>query len=126
MRLLKRCSCGPTQNAYESLYNVIWSKCPKNKFCSMRKLQFAAVVGIGKFNFGSSSTLSLCECLGLKPGHHGLRLAATRQKLRISNSQQAHKAKETSRRQKRKAARLQREQELQDLEGGSSYAAELF
>jgi hypothetical protein len=33
-----RCAQGKTQNANESLYNVIWYRCPKENFASKKKI----------------------------------------------------------------------------------------
>ncbi|GFR76302.1 hypothetical protein ElyMa_000478500 [Elysia marginata] len=124
--LLHQCLRGATQNANESLHNVIWSKCPKTKFCSARKLQFAAVFAIGEFNFGSFSTMELRSYLGIPIGYHGSRLALCRQQKLLYNSKLTQKTKEAKRRQKQRQARLHREEELQELESRASYSAGSF
>ena len=51
--LLKRMIRGKTQNANESLHNVIWSRYPKTIFVGKHKLHGAVVTAISSFNKGA-------------------------------------------------------------------------
>ncbi|GFW26195.1 uncharacterized protein TNCV_3396911 [Trichonephila clavipes] len=55
--LLERCiNCG-TQNANESLHNMIWSKCPKEIFVCKNRVKNAVLEAICEFNKGTLSTV---------------------------------------------------------------------
>ncbi|GFX09118.1 uncharacterized protein TNCV_4166971 [Trichonephila clavipes] len=55
--LLERCiNCG-TQNAKESLHNMIWSKCPKEIFVSKTRVKNAVLEAICEFNKGTLRTV---------------------------------------------------------------------
>ncbi|GFX34512.1 uncharacterized protein TNCV_3657501 [Trichonephila clavipes] len=55
--ILSRCTSGKSQNANESLHNVIWSHCPKESFQSKKRLEISVVTDVSEFNFGSMFTL---------------------------------------------------------------------
>ena len=62
--LLDRCLKGITQNQNEAANGILWSKCPKTKFCGARRVRIAACATIAAFNTGAASqavTLQLCE-----------------------------------------------------------------
>ena len=50
--LLDRCTRGATQNANESLNNMIWQFCPKESFCSSRIVETAVYLAVIIFNDG--------------------------------------------------------------------------
>ena len=64
--ILERCQAGLTQNANESLHNVLWSKCPKNYFCGKERLNFAVNETITVFNSGAASKAVILETAGAK------------------------------------------------------------
>ena len=64
--ILERCQAGLTQNANESLHNVLWSKCPKNYFCGKERLNFAVNETITVFNSGAASKAMILEAAGVK------------------------------------------------------------
>ena len=53
--LLGRCLAGLTKNQNESINGVLWSKCPKTKFCGKYKVSLAVTETVVHFNFGSTS-----------------------------------------------------------------------
>ena len=53
LNLLKRMMRGKTQNANESLHNVIWPRCPKTIFMGKHKLHGAVATAISSFNEGA-------------------------------------------------------------------------
>ena len=61
--LLYRCLKGITQNQNEAANGILWSKCPKTKFCGARRVGIAACTTIAAFNTSAASqavTLQLC------------------------------------------------------------------
>ena len=57
--LLNRCLRGLTQNQNEAVNGVLWSRCPKTKFCSKTKVELAVSETICHFNAGSVEDASL-------------------------------------------------------------------
>ena len=57
--LLKRCLRGLTQNQNEAANGVLWSKCPKRKFCGLTKVKLAVAETVLEFNTGSSAIASI-------------------------------------------------------------------
>ena len=52
--LLKRCSRKKTQNANESLHNLIWKLCPKAVFVSRKTMETAVALAFSQFSIGAS------------------------------------------------------------------------
>ena len=125
-QLLSRCVSGKTQNANECLHSLIWARCAKEHFASRKRVQFAVVTGAREFNFGASAAQDTASFFGFKTGHHTKRLAAARMQKRVRNSLKYVKDQQKKRRDKVRAAKLKRHDELLVLEGGPAYAAGQF
>ena len=52
--LLNRCLLGLTQNQNEAINGILWSKCPKRKFCGREKLLLAVAETVCEFNTGAA------------------------------------------------------------------------
>ena len=65
--LLKRMMRGKTQNANESLHNVIWSRCPKTIFMGKHKLHGAVATAISSFNEGAIHMSQVLKKLAIEP-----------------------------------------------------------
>ena len=65
--LLQRCLDGLTQNQNEAINGVLWSKCPKTKFCGKVKLLLGVSETVTQFNSGASSRASLISTVYAKP-----------------------------------------------------------
>ena len=59
--LLDRCLMGLTQNQNESINSILWSKCPKRKFCGRHKLVLGAAETVCHFNTGCASVAELLQ-----------------------------------------------------------------
>lgn len=125
-QLLSRCVTGKTQNANECLHSAIWARCTKDNFASRRRVHFAVVTAIQEFNFGPAAGHDTATFFGFGKGHNMTRLGAGRVRKRVSNSLKRSKDKKEKRREKVRAARLKRMEELVQLEGGPAYAAGQF
>ena len=64
--LLERMMTGGTQNANESLNNLIWVYCPKSVFVGRLRLLAAAQTAVCQFNAGSESFTAKMTELGLQ------------------------------------------------------------
>ncbi len=66
--LLRRCARGATQNANESLHNVIWRICPKSTYVGRKTTETAVAMALSQFSLGASFKSILCKVLGFQPG----------------------------------------------------------
>ncbi|KAG0442875.1 hypothetical protein HPB47_015534, partial [Ixodes persulcatus] len=67
--LLERCQQGKTQNAIESLNNVIWTIQSKSKSTSPMSVESAVAEAVCRFNSGCGKALQAITCqLGFSPG----------------------------------------------------------
>ena len=81
--ILRRCTAGKTQNSNESLHNSIWRFCPKDTFVSKKRIEFAALSGIGQFNMGCVKNLCVKESNINSPS---ISIAKRRDKRRLKQS----------------------------------------
>ena len=58
---------GKTQNANESIHNVIWSRCPKTFFMGKHKLHGAVATAISSFNEGAIHMSQVLKKLAMEP-----------------------------------------------------------
>ena len=61
--LLQKCAHGGTQNANESLHNMIWMRCPKTVFVGRTRLEIAVFDAVSVFNEGERGRLRMFELL---------------------------------------------------------------
>ena len=83
--LLSRCLQGLTQNQNESVNGQLWSRCPKTKFCGVRRVCIAVCETI--FNTGAASKAVMDSC-GVTPGSNMMRSLRQQDKSRIRSSAQ--------------------------------------
>lgn len=86
--LLSRCLDGMTQNQNESINAVLWSKCPKTKFCGKRRVEIAVCETIGVFNIGAAAKADLMRSVGVTPGRNMLKGLRNQDSKRIVSSNQ--------------------------------------
>ena len=117
---------GLTQNANESLHNMIWSRCPKNVYVSPRSIRISTALAILTFNETELSLFGIMTDLGLSPSRRVFRSIYCRvMKLQSSRVSQA-KTNTKRRRRRLKLAKESREKALLRSEGGSSYKSGHF
>lgn len=101
--LLERCQQGKTQNAIESLNNLIWSLQSKSQFASLTSVESTVADAVCRFNAGCERALqTITSQLGYSPGSCSLRQAAEKDARRIKKATKVHetvakKRKTTSR-----------------------------
>ncbi|KAK2186943.1 hypothetical protein NP493_184g00016 [Ridgeia piscesae] len=104
--LLKRCTLGKTQNANESLHSVVWSKCPKTTFVSLKRVVSATCSAVSQFNAGIKVTMTnLCEVMQVPPGAHLLASAEKADRRRLQQARRQTLAASKEARQARLVAR---------------------
>ncbi|CAB4006642.1 Hypothetical predicted protein, partial [Paramuricea clavata] len=52
---------------------VLWSKCPKTKFCGARHVRIAVCETVAVFNTGAASKAVIMNLCGVTPGVHTMR-----------------------------------------------------
>ena len=124
--LLERCVSGRTQNANESLHSMIWRKCPKEGFGSVRRVEIAVAQAVCDFNVGKTKTLTETQkAAGLSPGRKTLLLGLARDSHRIIKAKKRSNAKYQKARRCVKMAKLRLEEAAKAREG-TSYKAGQF
>ena len=123
--LLERMLTGETQNANESLNNLIWVYCPKNVFVGRPRLLSAVQTAVCHFNAGSDSFVAKLKQLGLSVTPKQALLLEQQDRRRI---RKAEKASEDRVREARHARHVANRQALAQLEmeEGLQYAAGQF
>ena len=66
--LVNWCLKGLTQNQNESAYGILWSKCPKSKFCGRHRLVMATAETVCHINSGAGHVAEILYVTGLKAG----------------------------------------------------------
>ena len=85
--LLARCVGCKTQNSNESLHNMIWHKCPKEKFVGKERVEIAAAFAICENNFGISDTVrALFDELILNNGTYTQKIGKQRDLKRLEQN----------------------------------------
>jgi hypothetical protein len=63
--LLSRCVHGGTQNSNEAFHHLIWERCPKTNFATLRRLRLAVNGAIVTFNDGELCAVNVLRRLGI-------------------------------------------------------------
>ena len=103
--LLKSCEKGLTQNANESLNNVVWTKCSKRVLVGCERFKLGVCEAITTFNDGAKSQKNVYELLNIKCGPNMLKGLQMQNKIRLQNSRLKVTEKYRSRRQKLRSLR---------------------
>jgi hypothetical protein len=112
--LLQRCLKSRTQNANESLNNVLWSVIPKRTFVGIQLLHFGIYVGVSTFNDGHISKVLVVKEFGLKPGNYMLESLKKIDTERIQRSESAVQNLQKEIRKKRNLARRRLEDAFEE------------
>ena len=85
-KLLSKCLHGKTQNPNECLNKLIWSRCPKKIWVSLKTVQQASYAAIANFNDGNISFLNALQQIGVNPGYFTTAICRNQDLLRIAKS----------------------------------------
>jgi len=120
--LLERCVGAYSQNPNESFNNIIWSYCPKSKFCGRRVVEIGTNMAVLGFNDGQQSKIALYDQLELRVGSKMAAWTVEADEERLSS---AKKRAESSTKEARQARRLEqvRREEMELEEEGLLYSA---
>lgn len=124
--LLERCARLGTQNANECLHSVIWRKCPKEMFFSMKRYQLGATLGVGEFNMGVQTMMDLKASIRKEQNSKAAEKIAERQdeKRKRKSSMQSQTTAKKARKKATKKKKA-RQSALKKKEG-TTYAAGNF
>ena len=103
--LLKRCLKGRTQNQNEAINGVLWSRCPKNKFCGSQRVKLAVSESVSAFNTGAGAKCNLLETVGVTPGPNMISAFRKEDHIRILNAENKVSLETRMGRRKRRAER---------------------
>ena len=98
--LLSRCLKGITQNQNESANGQLWSRCPKTKFCGVRKVRIAVCETVAVFNTGAANKAEVLGMCGVAAGQNMMKALRKEDQNRIRNAEK--KISEKYRRQRQK------------------------
>ena len=122
--LLNRCLKGMTQNQNEAANGMLWSRCPKTKFCGARKVRIAACETVTLFNTGAASKADVMELCGLTPGINTMRALRLQDCIRIKNAAKKVSLKYRDQRRKLRAQRKSKADKTAYQPGGFSLSAQ--
>ena len=94
-----------TQNQNEAANGVLWSKCPKTKFCGARRVRIAVCETIAMFNTGAASKAVIMDLCGVTPGAHTMKALRKQDDTRLKTAARQVSAKYRERRQKLRSQR---------------------
>ena len=115
-----------TQNANESLPNVIWNFCPKAKYISPQSVLISTAIAVTVFNEGELCLYGIMHDMKLHPSHISFRSICKREQTKQQHRNYTKKANRNRRARRQKLSKLRREQQLLRLEGGRSYKSSSF
>ena len=119
-------SLGLTQNANESLHNMIWCLCSKNKYVSPQSIRISTAIAVLIFNEGELSLFGIMYDLGLVPSRQVYQSISDRVHKLESSRISKKKSNFQRRRRRMKLAKQFREKALLKSEGGGSYRGGKF
>ena len=117
---------GLTQNANESLHNMIWSLCSKNKYVSPQSIRISTAIAVLTFNEGELSLFGIMYDLGLAPSRQVYQSISNRVHKLESSRTSKKKSNFQRRRRRMKLVKQYREKALLKSEGGGSYRGGQF
>lgn len=120
--LLKKCVRGFTQNANESINNLIWKFAPKKKNHGIVTVKTAVALAVGVFNDGAVTLALTMKQLDLEVGVHARRCFDEMDADRIQNAQKQANAASHEARIRRRQQRLHQD-EAQEQADGFPYLA---
>ncbi|KAE8738831.1 hypothetical protein FOCC_FOCC015663 [Frankliniella occidentalis] len=87
--LLERCARVGTQNSNESLHHVIWNRCPKTLFFSLKRYQLGITLGVGEFNMGCKTILEMkADLRNEEVTEAAMKIAERKDKKRLRKSEE--------------------------------------
>ena len=115
--LLRKCVRGYTQNANESMNNLVWKFCPKTKHHGLITAETAVAVAVCLFNDGCSTLGDILQAMKITAGEFAQVFFADKDTLRIVTAQRQAQMATKESRKRRRLRRLGRNEEQAEREG---------
>ena len=122
-KLLIRCLKGITQNQNEAANGLLWSKCPKTKFCGARRVRIAACETIAAFNTGAASKAVVLDLCGVTPGAQTMSALRKQDDVRMKNAAKKISEKYRKKRQKLRSEKKDKSDKKSYQPGGFGLSA---
>ena len=122
--LLKSCSRAKTQNANESLHNLIWRYCPKGTYVGRKTLETAVALAVCQFTRGATYRSLLCSILGICENAPQKTFSYKKNLKRLKYAEKAASKGQKARRKHLKFRTATKETALQHKEGRTYGAGE--
>ena len=120
------CLPGYSQNQNESLNGIVWCKAPKHKYKGSQSIEMAGISAILQFDGGMKAVHSVKTLENIPPNMHAEKAGEIKDKARLSGSARKASDLQKKKRAAQRQAKLVREQEAREREGGPSYASGAF
>lgn len=124
--LLLRCLPGYSQNQNESLNGIVWSKAPKHKYKGPKALEMAGISAVLQFDSGSKAREEVMKLASIPCSKFTQEAGSSKDKKRISCAKKKASLLEKKKRIAQRQAKLVRELEAREREGGPSYSSGAF
>ena len=122
--LLSRCLKGMTQNQNEAANGILWSKCPKTKFCGARRVRIAVCETVAVYNTGAASKAMVMTMCGITPGENSMRALRKQDRVRALTAAKQVTLKYKDQRRKLRAMRKSKGDKNSYLPGGFSLSSQ--
>lgn len=85
--LLERCSRMKTQNNNESFNALVWKRCPKVEFASLKTVECAVALAVLEFNLGPRGIEEALLEMGIQPGSYQASYGERATKIKVAKAQ---------------------------------------
>lgn len=109
--LLRKCVHGYTQNANESINNIIWKYCPKTKHHGKTTAETAVAMAVCLFNDGCGRLGDILQGIKISVGQFAAAFFAEKDTVRIMAAQRQSQMATKEYRKRRRLKRLGRDEE---------------
>ena len=115
--LLKKCEHGYTQNANESVNNLVWKYCPREKHHGLTTVETSVAIAVCIFSDGCNRLGQILEAMGINAGEFATTFFAAKDTFRVVTAQRQVQMAAKESRQRRRLRRLGRDEEQAEAEG---------
>ena len=120
--LLRKCEQGYTQNSNESVNNLVWKYCPKEKHHGLTTVETSVAIAVCIFNDGCSRLGQILEVMDINVGEFATTFFEDKDTFRIITAQRQAQMATKESRKRRRQRRLGRDEDQAEAEGFSYLA----
>ena len=115
--LLKKCGHGKTQKANESVNNLVWKYCPKEKHHGLTTVETSVAIAECIFSDGCNRLGQILEAMGINAGEFATTFFAAKDTFLVVTAQRQAQMAAKESRQRRRLRRLGRDEEQAEADG---------